>query len=74
MQPASHILLLADELVSDGRNPRALEKAVRAALIQMKADMALELLEAMKHRDLPLRPHYFWPLIIAATKTEGEKG
>lgn len=72
--PVSEILLLADQLVSDGRNPLAFELAVRAALIEMKVDTALKLLEAMKHRDLPIKPHYFWPLIITANKTEGEKG
>lgn len=73
-QPASRILLLTDSLVSDGRNPRALEQAVVAALIGGKMEIALALLQGMKLRGFVLRPHYFWPLFIAARKSGGEKG
>jgi hypothetical protein len=73
-QPASRILLLTDSLVSDGRNPLALEKAVGAALSFGKVDLSLALLQAMKHRGHTLRQHYFWPLFIAASKSDGEKG
>jgi leucine-rich PPR motif-containing protein len=73
-QPVSRILLLTDSLVSDGRNPSALETAVGAAMSCGKVENALLLFEAMKHRNLPLRPHYFWPLFIAAGKNDGEKG
>jgi len=74
LQPASRILLLTDGLVSDGRNPLALEQAVGAALIGGKVEIALALLEGMKLRSRTLRPHYFWPLLIAASKIAGEKG
>jgi hypothetical protein len=60
--------------VSDGRNPLALEKAVSAALSCGKVEIALALFQAMKHHNLALRPHYFWPLFIAASKSDGEKG
>jgi hypothetical protein len=73
-QPVSRILLLIDGLVSDGRNPLALERAVGAALSCGKVEIALTLLQVMKDRHLPLRPHYFWPLFIAASKNDGEKG
>ncbi|XP_021925064.1 leucine-rich PPR motif-containing protein, mitochondrial [Zootermopsis nevadensis] len=72
--PVSRILQLTDSLVSDGRNPLALKKAVGAALSFGKVEIALELFHAMKDRSLPLRPHYFWPLFIAASKSDGEKG
>jgi hypothetical protein len=74
LQPASRILLLTDGLVSDGRNPRALEQAVGVALIGGKVEIALALLQGMKLRSCTLRPHYFWPLFIAASKSAGEKG
>jgi hypothetical protein len=73
-QPVSRILLLTDSLVSDGRNQFALERAVGAAMNCGKVEIALSLFQAMKHRSLPLRPHYFWPLFIAASKNSGEKG
>jgi hypothetical protein len=73
-QPALRILLLTDGLVSDGRNPQALEQAVGAALIGGKVEIALALLQGMKLRSCTLRPHYFWPLFIAASKSAGEKG
>jgi hypothetical protein len=73
-QPASRTLLLTDGLVSDGRNPWALEQAVGAALIGGKVEIAPALLQGMKLRSVTLRPHYFWPLFIAASKSAGEKG
>jgi hypothetical protein len=73
-QPASRILLLTDHLVSDGRNLRALEQAVGAALSFAKVELVLTLLQGMKDRSVTLRPHYFWPLFIAASKNGGEKG
>jgi hypothetical protein len=73
LQPASRILLLTDSLVSDGRNPWALEQAVGAALIGGKVEIALALLQGMKLRSHTLRPDYFWPLFIAASKNAGEK-
>jgi hypothetical protein len=74
LQPVSRILLLTDSLVSDGRNPFALERAAGAAMSYGKVEIALSLFQAMKHHSLPLRPHYFWPLFIAASKNSGEKG
>jgi hypothetical protein len=73
-QPASRILLLTDGLVSDGRNPQALEQAVGAALIGGKVEIALALLQGMKLRSCTLRQHYFWRLFITASKNAGENG
>jgi hypothetical protein len=73
-QPVPRLLLLIDSLTSDRRNPLALERAAGAALSYGKVEIALTLLQAMVHRNLPLRPHYFWPLFIAASKNDGEKG
>jgi hypothetical protein len=73
-QPASRILLLTDSLASDGRNLHALQQAVGAALTCGKVEIALALLQGMKLRSFMLRPHYFWPLFIAASKSAGEKG
>jgi hypothetical protein len=72
-QHASRILLLTDGLVSDGRNPRALEQAVGTALIGGKVEIALGLLQDMLLRNVMLRPHYFWPLLIAASRSSGGK-
>jgi len=74
LQPASRILLLTDGLVSDGRNPWALGQAVGAALIGGKVKIALAFLQGMKLCSHTLRPHYFWPLFIAASKSAWEKG
>jgi hypothetical protein len=63
-----------DGLVSDGRNPWALEQAVGATLIGGKVEIALGLLQGMKLRSHTLRPHYFWHLFTAASKSAGEKG
>ncbi|GBP68087.1 Leucine-rich PPR motif-containing protein, mitochondrial [Eumeta japonica] len=72
--PSSIICRVAQELMSSGRNPIALHNATEAALQLGKIPVAIDLLTKMKELNIPLRPHYFWPLLIHSSKLYGEKG
>ncbi|KAG6447060.1 hypothetical protein O3G_MSEX004728 [Manduca sexta] len=72
--PSSVVALVTQELMSSGRNPIALQNASEAALQLGKVPLALDLFTRMKQIGMPLRPHYFWPLLLLSSKTAGEKG
>ncbi|CAG4977600.1 unnamed protein product [Parnassius apollo] len=72
--PSSVICLIAQELMSSGRNPIALQNACEAALQLGKVPLALDLFTRMKQMGMPIRPHYFWPILLHTSKTYGEKG
>lgn len=55
-------------------NEYAISKATELALLSRCVDLALQLLKEMYIEGLPVRPHYFWPLIISAAKEHGEQG
>ncbi|XP_022130285.2 leucine-rich PPR motif-containing protein, mitochondrial [Pieris rapae] len=72
--PSSVIALVTQELMSSGRNPIALQNASECALQLGKVPLALEMFTRMKLLGMPLRPHYFWPILLHSSKTYGEKG
>ncbi|KAM3967869.1 leucine-rich PPR motif-containing protein, mitochondrial [Aphomia sociella] len=72
--PSSVIGLVTQELMSSGRNPIALHNASEAALQLSKVPLALDLFMRMKQLGMPLRPHYFWPILLHNSKSYGEKG
>lgn len=66
------IIHLCSFLHQSGRNPRALFIATEVAL-RLSSNYNLELLkEVAKHE--PLKPHYFWKLIIDNFTKNGEQG
>lgn len=73
-QGSSVISLIAQELMSSGRNPIAIQNACEAALQLGKVPLALDLFTKMKQLGMPVRPHYFWPILLHTSKTYGEKG
>lgn len=73
-QPSSIIALVTQELMSSGRNPIAIQNAAEAALQLGKVPLALDLFMRMKQLGLPVRSHYFWPILIHTSQTYGEKG
>ncbi|XP_045459667.1 leucine-rich PPR motif-containing protein, mitochondrial-like [Melitaea cinxia] len=72
--PSSIIALVTQELMSSGRNPIAIQNAAEAALQLGKVPLALDLFTRMKQLGLPVRSHYFWPILIHTSQTYGEKG
>ncbi|XP_053615995.1 leucine-rich PPR motif-containing protein, mitochondrial-like [Plodia interpunctella] len=72
--PSSVLGLVTQELMASGRNPIAIQNASEAALQQGKVPLALDMFVRMKQMGLPLRPHYFWPILLHNSKSYGEKG
>jgi len=57
-----------------GYNQFALNSAAEFSLRKKRFELALTLFRFMKEQGLPIRPHYFWPLLIHNFKTEGLTG
>ncbi|CAK1540253.1 unnamed protein product [Leptosia nina] len=72
--PSSVIALVTQELMSSGRNSIALQNASECALQLGKVPLALDMFTRMKLLGMPLRPHFFWPILVHNSKTYGEKG
>ncbi|XP_064172695.1 leucine-rich PPR motif-containing protein, mitochondrial [Anguilla rostrata] len=52
----------------------ALQFTLQCALEAKKAGMAMELMKVMKEEGLPIRPHYFWPLLSQYQKDKDTQG
>lgn len=71
--PLDQMLQFATQLRQRGQNTRALEVLTELALRRQPA-IALSCIEALNAAGEPLRPHYFWPLLLQQHKREGESG
>lgn len=60
--------------MKDNLNPQALNIAMEKSLRFKKENLALELFKAAKQRGLPIRSHYFWPLLVARGKANDTNG
>ncbi|KAI5645009.1 leucine-rich PPR motif-containing protein, mitochondrial [Phthorimaea operculella] len=72
--PSSLIGLITQNLMASGRNPIALQNAAEAALQTGKAPLAVDMFRRMKQVGMPIRSHYFWPILLQSAKSYGEKG
>lgn len=66
--PSSKILNICKELQDDGSNSRALLTAIESGLSLGLIETALPLLKEAHKSGLPIRQHYFWPLICSESK------
>ncbi|XP_065220787.1 leucine-rich PPR motif-containing protein, mitochondrial-like [Planococcus citri] len=64
-RPSEEIIKYCDKLVEENLNVLALSIAMENSLRYKKESLAYELFRAAKERNMTLRPHYFWPLIVA---------
>ncbi|XP_061481391.1 leucine-rich PPR motif-containing protein, mitochondrial [Rhineura floridana] len=51
-----------------------LQLTLHCALESKKTALALDLMKAMKEEGLPVRPHYFWPLLVQHQKEKNVQG
>lgn len=63
-ESVSNILQLCDDLIESERNVYAINICCMYSLV-LKLPIARDFLEALAAKE-PLRPHYFWPLLIQA--------
>lgn len=68
--PLERILHYCKDLQSRGLNSRALVRCAEVALTNHRTDLALPLLREMHQQGMPLRTHYFYPLVLAQGNNE----
>ncbi|XP_054742086.1 leucine-rich PPR motif-containing protein, mitochondrial [Anastrepha obliqua] len=69
-RPMDKILSICKTLQDEGLNPKALLVATEAGLSNGVVSNALPLLRELKNAGLPIRQHYFWPLICSAESNQ----
>uniref|UniRef100_A0A3P8UZ23 Leucine rich pentatricopeptide repeat containing n=1 Tax=Cynoglossus semilaevis TaxID=244447 RepID=A0A3P8UZ23_CYNSE len=62
------------ELGDTGMHTSALTFALSCALEAKKTDVSMEMMKLMKEQDLPIRPHYFCPLLVQTLKDKNVAG
>ncbi|XP_037041039.1 leucine-rich PPR motif-containing protein, mitochondrial isoform X2 [Bradysia coprophila] len=67
-RPTEKILSICGELQQTGLHHRAISIAVEMGARSGNLDVAVPLFKELKQNELPLRQHYFWPLICAGGK------
>jgi leucine-rich PPR motif-containing protein len=60
-------------LEEENLNPRALFIAAESSLQSGNIDQACALLHVMKEKNLPIRQHYFWPLLASHRNNSDSK-
>ncbi|XP_023722989.1 leucine-rich PPR motif-containing protein, mitochondrial isoform X2 [Cryptotermes secundus] len=64
-RPVEKIISICQKLEEENLNPRAIFIAAESSLQSGNIDQACALLHVMKEKNLPLRQHYFWPLLAS---------
>ncbi|KAM3606567.1 uncharacterized protein V6R79_018880 [Siganus canaliculatus] len=66
--------LYCKELQESNLHAAPLSFTLSCALEAKKTGMSVELMKAMKEQNLPVRPHYFWPLLTQHVKDNNTAG
>lgn len=67
--PTDKILSICKELQETGLNARAFLVAVEAGVTSGLVEIAIPFMKELKKSGLPVRQHYFWPLICTEAKS-----
>lgn len=70
--PAEKVLSICTELQQNGMNNRATLSALEAATTSGSVDIAVPFLREIQKSGLPLRQHYFWPLLCTQGKIDSD--
>ena len=70
-RPIDNILRICKDLEENKLNTKALLLALESALVNGTTEMAIPLLKEIKQANLPIRQHYFWPLLCNAKNPDG---
>jgi len=68
------ILSICETLKEKGYNLYGLNAAAEYSLKGKRFDLTLSIFEKMRVNGVPIRAHYFWPIIINLFETEGVSG
>jgi leucine-rich PPR motif-containing protein len=69
-RPVEKILSICNQMKLEGLNAKPLLVAIEAGLVNGLPDLTLPLLKEAQNASLPIKQHYFWPL-ICASKSKG---
>lgn len=70
--PIKDIIQYANNFVDSGCNQQALLNVVETGLKLGREKLCLAIFQAMKNRNIEIRPHYYWPLLVRAHHNKGE--
>lgn len=73
-RPATKLKHFCDELKSANIHSAPLQMTLHCALELKKPELAIDLMKIMKEEGLPVRPHYFWPLLVVHQKEKNVQG
>ncbi|XP_030051658.1 leucine-rich PPR motif-containing protein, mitochondrial isoform X2 [Microcaecilia unicolor] len=72
--PSSKLKQFCDELKASNLHATPLQFTLYCALDAKKGDLALDLVKILKEEGLPVRAHYFWPLLAMYQKESNVEG
>lgn len=73
-RPIEKIIQFCKQLKEDGSNPRSFIIATESSFHQEDPEYSLKLLRALSDSGEPIRPHFFWPVLVQAGKTGKTEG
>ncbi|EFA01919.1 leucine-rich PPR motif-containing protein, mitochondrial [Tribolium castaneum] len=73
-RPVEKIIEMCNKLESSGMYTRGLSLAAETSLEFGNDQLAYSLLTELSKKDIPVRQHYFWPLIVAKSKDSSGQG
>lgn len=68
IQPVEEIIKYCDKLMEDKIHSRPLVVAIECALRRGYTEAVLPLFRVAKEKNIPIKQHYFWPLIVSKGK------
>ncbi|NWW77262.1 LPPRC protein, partial [Climacteris rufus] len=72
--PLNKLKQFCSELKEAKMHSAPLPFVLRCALETNRSALAIDVMKMMKEEGLPLRPHYFWPLLVLHQKEKNLKG
>ncbi|MFT7805987.1 leucine-rich PPR motif-containing protein, mitochondrial isoform X3 [Arapaima gigas] len=72
--PVEKLQGYCEELQESNRHTAPLQFVLQCALAAAKTDMAVQLMKVMKEKGLPVREHFFWPLLIPLKQEKNTQG
>ncbi|KYN31185.1 Leucine-rich PPR motif-containing protein, mitochondrial [Trachymyrmex septentrionalis] len=72
--PIDDIIKYANDFVESDCSQQALLDAVEIGLKIGRKKLCLAIFQVMKDKNIEIRPHYYWPLLVKAYNDEGESG
>lgn len=72
--PAEKLIDYCKKLKEAKLHSFSLQFILQCALLANKTALAKAVMQALKEEDFPIRPHYFWPLLVGHQKTKNVEG